>query len=740
LKLAHALFVFENLKMEDAMSGKRFICFFIALFCLASMAVSVSAQESFNVSCIRQFESNWHAPVSDVAVQGDFIFAACLTDGLRIVNVSNPDHYQDFSQLHVGEATAVVIDGQFAYLATNDSGLVVVDISEKSQPSIVSSLPIAGTKYNIRKFGEYVFICTDRGLPVVDVSNPQTPLVISNLTTLENADITVSDNKAYIACGYDGLAIYDISDIGSPQLLDRYHPEGNYLTGVSLYQNYAVLAAAWCGIEMLDLATMQVVASIDTLRSARWVKVQGDYAYLAYGYPECPLAIINISNPTSLVLSSIYYPPEDIANFAVSGDIVFVADFYHGIRGVDITDRCNPIERVNYNRFGFETQVKNNGNRVFERTNYKLTALDLAVPAEPQELGFFETNWEFVDFAMEGDTAYILGEEPSVLYSVDFSNPTRPVLLQQFTPPGDPTYNKIGIHQNYLYLIGWSNLQIIDISNPGEMQLAGDIPMFASPTFLYMHDDYAIYQSTDDYFGILDISDPLHPVNIGSYFSDSYCFDMKIEGNLLYAGIYDHVKIFNIDDLSNWILVGDINAQGEEVSLPNRFEIVGNRLYITVQYTGLYVYDISDPSQPRKVGFSACPGRSYDVADMGDIAIVADFTGLGIYDCSEAQGINDGSLSNLPVNLALLPNYPNPFNSSTIISIEIGERSNIAIDVVDLLGREVAVLSNTQYEAGIHVIRWDGSGKDGRTVSSGQYYIRANSGSESRTMPVTLLK
>jgi hypothetical protein len=128
------------------------------------------------------------------------------------------------------------------------------------------------------------------------------------------------------------------------------------------------------------------------------------------------------------------------------------------------------------------------------------------------------------------------------------------------------------------------------------------------------------------------------------------------------------------------------------------------------------------------------------VAANNDIAIVSDYTSLGIYDCSEAQGTGYDADSNLPARISLLPNYPNPFNSSTVIRFEITDRSNIAIDVIDLLGREVAVLTNTQYEAGVHVIRWDGSNKDGKTLSSGQYYIRAISGSESRTMPVTLLK
>jgi hypothetical protein len=65
----------------------------------------------------------------------------------------------------------------------------------------------------------------------------------------------------------------------------------------------------------------------------------------------------------------------------------------------------------------------------------------------------------------------------------------------------------------------------------------------------------------------------------------------------------------------------------------------------------------------------------------------------------------------------LKQNYPNPFNPLTHISYSLPVKSNVKLAVYDLLGREITVLVNSQMEAGIYNVEFDG-GK----LSSGIYY------------------
>lgn len=73
----------------------------------------------------------------------------------------------------------------------------------------------------------------------------------------------------------------------------------------------------------------------------------------------------------------------------------------------------------------------------------------------------------------------------------------------------------------------------------------------------------------------------------------------------------------------------------------------------------------------------------------------------------------------IPTAHALLPNHPNPFNSSTTVPFDLSERSRIRLDVVDVSGRAVAMLAEGSYGAGRHAIRWSAD-----AIASGAYVAR----------------
>ncbi len=100
-----------------------------------------------------------------------------------------------------------------------------------------------------------------------------------------------------------------------------------------------------------------------------------------------------------------------------------------------------------------------------------------------------------------------------------------------------------------------------------------------------------------------------------------------------------------------------------------------------------------------------------------------------------------------PAAFALLGNYPNPFNPSTIIRYTVGGvrgpgsgASNIKVVVYNLLGREVVVLVNERKPAGRFTVEWDGRDAQGRQVSSGVYLYRMTAGSFTQTKRMLLIR
>jgi flagellar hook assembly protein FlgD len=69
-------------------------------------------------------------------------------------------------------------------------------------------------------------------------------------------------------------------------------------------------------------------------------------------------------------------------------------------------------------------------------------------------------------------------------------------------------------------------------------------------------------------------------------------------------------------------------------------------------------------------------------------------------------------------------NYPNPANPSTQITFDLPEEGNVSLTVHDILGREIAILSNRYHNAGYHKITWNGTNDLGVLVASGVYFAR----------------
>jgi len=74
----------------------------------------------------------------------------------------------------------------------------------------------------------------------------------------------------------------------------------------------------------------------------------------------------------------------------------------------------------------------------------------------------------------------------------------------------------------------------------------------------------------------------------------------------------------------------------------------------------------------------------------------------------------------VPKEFQQFPNYPNPFNPSTMITVGLPQDADLKVTVYNLLGREVAQLANDRYQAGYHRFVFDGSG-----LPSGIYFVRA---------------
>lgn len=88
-----------------------------------------------------------------------------------------------------------------------------------------------------------------------------------------------------------------------------------------------------------------------------------------------------------------------------------------------------------------------------------------------------------------------------------------------------------------------------------------------------------------------------------------------------------------------------------------------------------------------------------------------------------------------PADFTLRQNYPNPFNPETVVAFSLPQRMHARLAVYDMLGREVALLTDGIHEAGTHRANFDGA-----HLPSGMYICRLDNGTRSTSIKMMLSK
>lgn len=85
-------------------------------------------------------------------------------------------------------------------------------------------------------------------------------------------------------------------------------------------------------------------------------------------------------------------------------------------------------------------------------------------------------------------------------------------------------------------------------------------------------------------------------------------------------------------------------------------------------------------------------------------------------------------------------NYPNPFNPSTTIAFSLAKPGKTSLAIYNLKGQLVTRLLNADLDRGTHSIQWDGRDSHNRSVASGMYLYRLESGSFRAVKKMLLMK
>jgi hypothetical protein len=112
----------------------------------------------------------------------------------------------------------------------------------------------------------------------------------------------------------------------------------------------------------------------------------------------------------------------------------------------------------------------------------------------------------------------------------------------------------------------------------------------------------------------------------------------------------------------------------------------------------------------------------YHPNDRGNTKMAVKFFEELVEELGAPTNVERPGTNQLPQQLELFMNYPNPFNPSTTIKFEIPESGKVKLSVYNIVGQEVAELINDYRIPGTYSILFKGS-----NLASGVYFYKLQS-------------
>jgi hypothetical protein len=265
-----------------------------------------------------------------------------------------------------------------------------------------------------------------------------------------------------------------------------------------------------------------------------------------------------------------------------------------------------------------------------------------------------------------------------ILQILDISNPSEPQLLGQVSTNG--IISDVAKEGNYVYLAAEdSGLKIIDVSDLTNPIQISEL-LLPSPAIRLIVNNQTVFIAEGEYdYGtvwtcgglrIVDVTNPFNPQPLGSYaFSSPRCYITQIEDYIYMLYTWDETLIIDVSDLANPTSAGTPNAR-----FGNSY-LSGSLLYVASIGGGLLIYDVTNPVSPNLLGQSLFQGGAEDVTVIGNYAYVTNagynnqyrLSQISIYDISDSMNPLEVGIYESSGDVYMISN----FNNTIIVSEDV---------------------------------------------------------------------
>ncbi len=260
--------------------------------------------------------------------------------------------------------------------------------------------------------------------------------------------------------------------------------------------------------------------------------------------------------------------------------------YISGNDGFSIVNVQNPEKPVRVGKFLADTSfgLRVNGDLVYLASSQNLIIVDVNDPSNPSEVGHYQING--IANTVEAGSNYAYLGASTGLYIFDVVNPVSPILLAAYGEGKE--VRDIVLNGDLLY-VGFPDrgVQVIDISNPAVPDLIATIPDTGGVQGVYIGDKYIFAACHQRGIKIANVENIYNPQIVGSYLDNDGGEALAVwgKGNILFVADNFNIEVLNIEDPVRPVEIGTYSR----VSAAH--DLVGDQSLIFIPHTRLLVLE-----------------------------------------------------------------------------------------------------------------------------------------------------
>jgi hypothetical protein len=563
----------------------------------------------------------------DVAVEGQFAYVAMQQGGLKVFDISDPEHPR-WVGAHAtpGLANAVDVKGSLLFVVNDANGLEILDIGNSTRITVIGTYWCSpGAAVDVVGAGSMAYLAAGNGLEILDIHDPARPRRLGGFPGYASG-IAVAGSFVYLAGGSDGFRILDVEDPRSPKLAGTL--PGSRGQFVSVSGDRAFLSGSADGLQIVSVAdpAHPVILGQDAGVSAySAVAVQGQLVYT--GQPG--MRVYDVSDPQAVFRVGSVKTPGGGGAVAVRGGHAYVADGEHGLRVIDVTKPAQAKEVGGVTGYSPAARLVFAGDQLcalfgsagVDADEVTFRMLDISDPTRPWPSSELATGEPVAAVAFNGNLAFVAAANSGNMRAIDVTNPTAPTLVGT---------TELEFSSEVAFVGGtlWRSLydlRAYDPADPAHLIHIANSWIATDEVSQFVAADRRLYVSASAGLKIIDVQEPASPTELGT-FPHEFARGAAVSG----------IHAFMLDRLTGRLLSIDISAPAQprlvgELAVGSsdspRLAAAGNRVFVANGRAGVAVVDVTNPTQPRLVGGFDTDNSAVDVAVSGDLLAVADQEG-----------------------------------------------------------------------------------------------------------------